>query len=193
MSKPTRSTACARAPPFAWTQGVKHEPPDSGTSAGHPCVQAHGGALAQAVDLVGFDVLDAVQHTSLQFQKYRADALGPPAFQRCFAEVPTIGQLALVKVFDIHVFVLSGDCENVRSVSNSGCAGVHRLHVGADVGAVPIGKISKPRKQKTTRRWSCVKLRVVSDSAQTEAIRPLLGIADVLAPFSVSAEQALHF
>ena len=45
--------------------------------------------------------------------------LGPPTFQCGFADVPTVGQMALVEVFDTHVYLLSGDCENVSAVSDS--------------------------------------------------------------------------
>ena len=38
------------------------------------------------------------------------ETFGPPALQCGFANVPTVGQLALVKVFDTHVLVLSCDC-----------------------------------------------------------------------------------
>ena len=137
--------------------------------------------LAQAVSLERFHVLDAVQYAPLQFQKYRSDTFGPPAFQCGFANVPTVGQLALVEVFDTHVLVLSCDCENVLSVSNSGCAGVSRRHVRADVRAQPKLEKKESGKQKTARRRLCVVVNDDGESVQLDAI-PVVVMFDVVFP-----------
>jgi hypothetical protein len=55
----------------------------------------------------------------VQFQKNWPESLGSPALQCGLADVPSVGQMGLVKVFDSHVLVLSIDCENVSAVSNS--------------------------------------------------------------------------
>src|SRR5690606_3105348 len=77
-------------------------------------------ALAQALRFVGLDVLDAVEHAALDLQKDRPDPFGAPAFQGGFADAPTVGQLALVEVFDTHGSLRTGCCGNVRSFWFSG-------------------------------------------------------------------------
>ena len=134
-----------------------------GKAVARACDSALGGALAKAFRLEGFDILDAVQHAALQFQEDGSDALGPPAFQCGFANVPTVRQLALIEVFDTHVFLLSGDCENVRRFSGSVCADVTNQDVRADVRAAGFRRFTCPRKQKTARRrLACMSMGGVS-------------------------------
>src|SRR3546814_690876 len=77
-------------------------------------------AAVQTPRLVLLDVLDAVEDAALQLQIHRPDTGRSPALERGLRDIPALSQLALIQVFDTHVDLLSGDCENVSAVWDSG-------------------------------------------------------------------------
>jgi hypothetical protein len=74
----------------------------------------------QTPRFVLLDVLDAIEDAALQLQIHRPDTGGSPALERGLRDIPALSQLALIQVFDTHVDLLSGDCENVSAVWDSG-------------------------------------------------------------------------
>src|SRR5690606_19979063 len=93
---------------------------DGAGSCHTSCHHTRRRAAVQTSRLVLLDVLDAVEDTALQFQIHRPDTGGSPALERGLRDIPALSQLALIQVFDTHVVLLSGDCENVSAVWDSG-------------------------------------------------------------------------
>src|SRR5690606_22859277 len=69
-------------------------------------VAVAGGALAELLGLVGFDILEAIDDAAAELDELRAFTRPAPAFQRAVRNVPASGELDLGEVSGSHLVLL---------------------------------------------------------------------------------------
>jgi hypothetical protein len=61
------------------------------------------GRLAKHFGFEGFNITNAVPDLGAKFEKHRTTCFGSPALQRCFTDLPALGQFGLGHASSVHV------------------------------------------------------------------------------------------